>query len=293
MLWQLWCHCNPDHDKFSSTVVAIFPNVCLWRRSLCSNLVLTLKNCIEPPSYASTAYVVTIWPSLLFDSFVIIWDTCENFFGQMVQRPHWKKISHTPMTVRYLASQWIRAIQSLRISPFLVEVVFLLSTMYEWIRASFNVTMQVYTLGGVYMRKLARVWVSYRDDFLISYRVYMVKGHFISRLFEGTLQVDKIHVRFKIANLTYALPVQSTGRPISHQKGWSFRVYMITLRSLVPEWNSRSGTATGMNSRRGDSRRHDMLWWYHVNKYRAMRGNRSELAQARKSPRWHVITPLQ
>ena len=31
-----------DYDKFSSlsnaTVVAIFPNVCLWRRSLCSNL---------------------------------------------------------------------------------------------------------------------------------------------------------------------------------------------------------------------------------------------------------------
>ena len=36
------CHCNPDHNKFSSlsnsTVVAIFPKLCLWRRSLCSNL---------------------------------------------------------------------------------------------------------------------------------------------------------------------------------------------------------------------------------------------------------------
>ena len=36
LLWQLWCHCNPDYDKFSSlcnaTVVAIFPNVCLWQR---------------------------------------------------------------------------------------------------------------------------------------------------------------------------------------------------------------------------------------------------------------------
>ena len=28
------------------------------------------------------------------------------------------------------------------------------------------------------------------------------------------------------------------------------------------------------NSPRGDSRRHYILWWYHVNKYRAMRGNR-------------------
>ena len=41
LLWQLRCRCNPDH-KFSSlsntTVVAIFPNLCLWWRSLCSNV---------------------------------------------------------------------------------------------------------------------------------------------------------------------------------------------------------------------------------------------------------------
>ena len=36
-------------------------------------------------------------------------------------------------------------------------------------------------------------------------------------------------------------------------------------------------------SRRGDSRRRDILWWYHVNKYRAMRANWSELAPGRKS----------
>ena len=42
LLWQLRCRCNPDHNKYSSssntTVVAIFPKLCLWRRSLCSNL---------------------------------------------------------------------------------------------------------------------------------------------------------------------------------------------------------------------------------------------------------------
>ena len=42
LLWQLRCRCNPDHNNFSSlsntTVVAIFPKLCLWRRSLCSNL---------------------------------------------------------------------------------------------------------------------------------------------------------------------------------------------------------------------------------------------------------------
>ena len=42
LLWQLWGRCNPDHNKFSSssntTVVAIFPKLRFWRRSLCSNL---------------------------------------------------------------------------------------------------------------------------------------------------------------------------------------------------------------------------------------------------------------
>ena len=45
-LWQLWRHCNPCHNKFPSlsnqersntTVVAMFPNLCFWRRSLSSN----------------------------------------------------------------------------------------------------------------------------------------------------------------------------------------------------------------------------------------------------------------
>ena len=84
---------------------------------------------------------------------------------------------------------------------------------------------------------------------------------------------------------------QSTGRPISHRNGCSFRVYMIPLREFVPDCNSRPGTRTGVNSRRGDSRRHNILWWYHVNKYRAIRGNRSELAPGGKSPRCHVNTP--
>ena len=42
LLWQLRCGCNPDYNKFSSssntTVVAIFPKLCFWWRSLCSNL---------------------------------------------------------------------------------------------------------------------------------------------------------------------------------------------------------------------------------------------------------------
>ena len=76
----------------NTTDVAIFPNVCLWRRSLCSDLVLTLKNRIEPPSYARTAYVVAIWPSFHFDSFIKIWATCEIFLGKWFTAPSGKKI---------------------------------------------------------------------------------------------------------------------------------------------------------------------------------------------------------
>lgn len=35
----------------------------------------------------------------------------------------------------------------------------------------------------------------------------MMMGYFISRLFEDTVRVDKIHVRFKIANITHTIPV--------------------------------------------------------------------------------------
>ena len=84
----------------NATVVAIFPNVCLWRPSLCANLVLTLKNCIEPPSYASnasTAYVVVaIWPSFLFDSFVKIWATCEIFWGKWFTPPPPPNVKNFP-----------------------------------------------------------------------------------------------------------------------------------------------------------------------------------------------------
>ena len=57
LLWQLRWRCNTDHNKFSSlshtTVVAIFPKLCFWRRSLCSNLRgIDPKNCIEPPYIA-------------------------------------------------------------------------------------------------------------------------------------------------------------------------------------------------------------------------------------------------
>ena len=57
------------------------------------------------------------------------------------------------------------------------------------------------------MKKLAPQRVSHWDDFFISYRVYMMTGPFHILLFKGKFHVDKIHVWFKIANMTHALPV--------------------------------------------------------------------------------------
>ena len=99
----------------NTTVVAIFPNVCLWRRSLCSDLVLTLKNRIEPPSFARTAYVVAIWPSFLFDSFGKIWATWEIFSGKWFTAPPGKKFP-VRLCVFLLESQTLKKIMLWKIS---------------------------------------------------------------------------------------------------------------------------------------------------------------------------------
>ena len=103
-------------------------------------------------------------------------------------------------------------------------------------RTFFNPDFFGWGLRGVYMRKLALARVSYRDEFLISFHI---------SLFEGTLHVDKIHKRFKIANITHAFTFQSTGRPISHWNMWSFsRLHDTVARfrtgvKFSPRYNNR------------------------------------------------------
>ena len=82
------------YDKFSSisnkTMAAIFPNVCLWRRTYAQNSeVLTLKNChLHMP----------VRPTLLFRKNL---GNLREFFGQIVFRPPWQKIACTPMQTKY------------------------------------------------------------------------------------------------------------------------------------------------------------------------------------------------
>ena len=108
------------------------------------------------------------------------------------------------------------------------------------------------------MRKLAPARVPYQDDFLISNRVYIISESFHISLFEGTLHIDKKHVWFKIANITQALPV-----PVYRQTDFTpKRMVVSCLHDTVAKSRtgvkSRPGATTGVNSRRGDSRRHDI-----------------------------------
>ena len=90
-------------------------------------------------------------------------------------------------------------------------------------RFHFQLTSVAQLLRGVYIRKLALARVSYPDEFFISYRVYIMTGSFHVSLFEGTLRVDKIHVRFKITNIMHALPV-----PVYQQTDFTPKLVVIS-----------------------------------------------------------------
>ena len=100
-------------------------------------------------------------------------------------------------------------------------------------------------------------------------------------LLESILHVDKIH--FKTQNHKHNACATRSSPPADrfHDTFARFRTGV----KFSPRYNY------GVNSRRGDSRRHDILWWYHVNKCRAMWGSRSELTPAQKWPRCHVKSP--
>ena len=127
-----------------------------------------------------------------------------------------------------------------------------------------------------------------KTQFLISDSVYMMTESFHISLFEGTLHVDKIHAWFKIANITHELPVpvyrQTKFTPKSVVVSLSFRVTWyrcdISYRCEILAPVQQPGWLAPV--------------WHSVvvscNKCRAMRGNRSELAPARKSLLCHSLS---
>ena len=98
---------------------------------------------------------------------------------------------------------------------------------------------------------------------------------------EGTLHVNKIYVWIKIANITHALPI-----PVHRQTDFTpKRVVVLRLHDTIarfrtgvkfsPRYNNRGELTLGWLT---------PAWWYHVNKCRALRGNRSELALGKSRP---------
>ena len=84
------------------------------------------------------------------------------------------------------------------------------------------------------MRKLAPARVSHWDDSYISYPVYMMTGSLHILLFKGKFHVDKIHVWFKIPNITHALPV-----PVYRQTDFTpKRVVVLRLHDTVARFRS-------------------------------------------------------
>ena len=119
---------------------------------------------------------------------------------------------------------------------------------------------------GVNIRNLAPARVSYRDDFFISYRVYMMTGSFyIAFIWRCT---SYRHIR-------HALPV-----PVYWQIDFTLkRVVVSRLRDSVAKF--RSGTTTGVNSSRCDSRLHDILW--------VLQLVRGKQIQSCETPPWLIV----
>ena len=93
----------------------------------------------------------------------------------------------------------------------------------------------VFTWENSHRCEFHTVAVSYRGDFLISYRVYMMTGSFHISLFEDTLHLVKIHVWFKIANITHAPPI-----PVYQQTDFTpKRVDVLRLHDTVARFGTR------------------------------------------------------
>ena len=85
----------------NTTVVAIFTNVCLWRRSLCSNLAgIDREKLYRAIFICQYGLCCCICPN--FCSTVL--GNLQKFFGQMVYRPPWQKIARTPMKMSFYVS---------------------------------------------------------------------------------------------------------------------------------------------------------------------------------------------
>ena len=84
-------------------MVAIFPNVCLWRRSLCLNLAGIDPEKLYRATFICQYGLFCCMALVSFRLFCKNLGNLEEFFGRMVYRPPWQKIARTPMHIGFAA----------------------------------------------------------------------------------------------------------------------------------------------------------------------------------------------
>ena len=74
-----------------------FPNACLWRRSLCSNLAGIDSEKLYRATFICQYGLFCCMALVSFRLFCKNLGNLQEFFGQMDYRPPWQKIARTPM----------------------------------------------------------------------------------------------------------------------------------------------------------------------------------------------------
>ena len=97
LLWQLQSNVIASLIMTNNTtVVVIFPNVCLWRHSLCSNL-----GGVDPEKLYQATLICQyalccciVWPSFLFIDYCFVKTsaTCDNFLAKRFTVPSGKRL---------------------------------------------------------------------------------------------------------------------------------------------------------------------------------------------------------
>jgi len=125
--------------------------------------------------------------------------------------------------------------------------------------AAVDISRRYHAFG--FLHEKTRTGASFnRDDFFISYRVYIMIGSFHISLFEGTLHLGKIPVRFKIANITQPLHV-----PVYRQTDFASKRVVV-------------------------SRLHDTAERFRTGvKFSPLYKNRGELTPGWLVPAWHLV----
>ena len=95
-----------------------------------------------------------------------------------------------------------------------------------------SVIFRLVSLGGVYWENSHRRESHTGMTFWFCIAFTWWLGHFISRYLKVHFMLIKYMCDSKLQTLHMRYPFQSTGRPISHRNGWSFRAY------TIPLWDS-------------------------------------------------------